>query len=187
MGVGVDIDSITKNTQAYIGTANVTADGDVLVQAKSAENLSSITAAVAVSINVNPAGFASAAVAGSAAVYVLNITTRAFIGNDPDNPTSSGSTNVQADGSILVAASETTALDLISGRLRRLRLATVGAVGDRAGHHQDHPGVHRGRRDVGALGLGSPIQRRQRPVRDLLCALRHVVRHRSSPSPSVPT
>ena len=31
LGAGVDVDSITKNTQAYIATATVTADGNVLV------------------------------------------------------------------------------------------------------------------------------------------------------------
>ncbi len=49
LGAGVDIDSITKNTQAYIATATVTVDGNVLVQAISAENLTSVTGAVGAS------------------------------------------------------------------------------------------------------------------------------------------
>ena len=79
LGAGVDVDSITKNTQAFIATANVTAQGNILVGAYSSESLTSVTASVGISGNV--------AVAGSAGVYVLNITTRALIGNDPSNPT----------------------------------------------------------------------------------------------------
>ena len=119
LGAGVDVDSITKNTQAFIATATVNADGNVLVQATSAENLTSVTAAVGVS--------GTTAVVGSAGVYVLTITTRAFIGDDPDNPTS-GATTVQASGSILVAASEQTVLNILSGNFSGSGTASVGAA-----------------------------------------------------------
>ena len=149
LGAGVDIDSITKNTQAYIATATVTADGNVLVQATSAENLTSVTGAVGISGTV--------AIAGSAGVYVLGITTRAFIGDDPDNPTS-GATTVQASGSILVAASEQTVLNLLSGNFSGSGTASVGAaagvpVVTKTTEAFIGAGAH-----VGALGLGNPIE-----------------------------
>ena len=149
LGVGADVDSITKNTQAFIATATVKADGDVLVQAKSAENLTSITAAVGASGTV--------AVVGSAGVYVLGITTRAFIGNDPSNPTA-GSTNVQAGGSILVAASESTVLDLLSGNLSGSGDLSVGAAASVPVINKTTEAFFGAGASVGALGLGrSPI------------------------------
>ncbi len=149
LGAGVEIDSITKNTEAYIATATVAADGDVVVQAMSAENLTSLSGAVGASGTV--------AVTGAAGVYVLGITTRAFIGNDPNNPTS-GATTVQASGSILVAASEQTVLNILSGNFSGSSTATVGAaaglpVVTKTTEAFIGAGAH-----VGALGLGnSPI------------------------------
>ncbi len=149
LGAGVDIDSITKNTQAYIATSTVTADGDILVQATSAENLTSVTGAVGISGTV--------AIAGSAGVYVLGITTRAFIGDDPDNPTS-GATTVQASGNILVAASEQTVLNILSGNFSGSGTASVGAAAGvpvitKTTEAFIGAGAH-----VGALGLGNGIE-----------------------------
>ncbi len=154
LGAGVDIDSITKNTQAYIATATVAADGNVLVQAISAENLTSVTGAVGISGTV--------AIAGSAGVYVLGITTRAFIGDDPDNPTS-GATTVQASGSILVAASEQTGLNILTGNFAGSGTASVGAaagvpVVSKTTEAFIGAGAH-----VGALGLGNGIQAENGP------------------------
>ena len=146
-GAGVDVDSITKNTQAYIATANVLADGDVLVEAFSAETLTSITASVGLG--------GEDGVAGSASVYVLTITTRAFIGDDPSNPTT-GATNVQASGSMLVSASDSTALDILVGQPLRLRCSEHRRGGRRPGHHQDDRGLHRRRRERRRLGTGQP-------------------------------
>jgi hypothetical protein len=140
LGAGVDVDSITKNTQAYIATATVTADGDVLVQAKSAEDLTSITAAVGAS--------GSVAIVGSAGVYVLGITTRAYIGNDAD---------VQASGSILVAASEATVLDLLSGNFSGSGDASVGAAASVPVINKTTEAFIGAGAHVGALGLGSAI------------------------------
>ncbi|MFI5455223.1 MAG: beta strand repeat-containing protein [Isosphaerales bacterium] len=148
LGAGVDVDSITKNTQAYIATATVTADGDVLVQAKSAENLDSITAAIGAS--------GSVAIVGSAGVYVLGITTRAFIGNDPTNQTA-GSTSVQAGGSILVAASEATTLDLLSGNFAGSGSVSVGAAASVPVINKTTEAFIGAGAHVGALGLGSAI------------------------------
>ena len=149
LGAGVDIDSITKNTQAYIATATVTTDGNVLVQAISAENLTSVTGAVGLSGDV--------AIAGSAGVYVLGITTRAFIGDDPDNPTS-GATTVQASGNILVAASEQTMLNILTGNFSGSGTASVGAsagvpIVTKTTEAFIGAGAH-----LSALGLGNGIE-----------------------------
>ena len=149
LGAGVDVDSITKNTQAYIATATVTADGDVLVQAKSAENLTSITGSVGHQRHRGGRpGFGQRLRAG--------IATRAFIGDDPSNPTS-GATNVQAGGSILVAASERTLLDLLSGEPPASGTLSIGAAAacrssPRRPRHSSGPA-----RRYGALGLGTAI------------------------------
>ncbi len=148
LGAGVDADSITRNTQAYIATAGVTADGDVLVQAKSSGNLTSITAAIGASGDV--------AIVGSAGVYVLNITTRAFIGDDPSNPTA-GATTVQAGGSILVAASESTVLDLLSGNLSGSGDLSVGAAASVPVITKTTEAFIGAGAALGALGLGNAI------------------------------
>jgi hypothetical protein len=148
LGIGADVDSITKNTQAYIATAAVTADGNILVQAKSSEGLTSITAAVGAS--------GSVAVVGSASVYVLNITTRAFVGDDPNNPTA-GSTNVQADGSVLIAASEATVLDLLSGNFSGSGEASVGAAATVPVIKKTTEAFVGAGANVGALGLGNGV------------------------------
>jgi hypothetical protein len=156
VGIGVDVDSITKTTQAYIGTADVLANGDVLVQALSAENLASTSASLVAAINVNPDELgASAAIAGSAAVYVLNITTQAYIGSD-STTTSSGSTNVLADGSILVAATETNTLTLISGDFAGAA-ATVGTADTVPYIKKTTQAFIGAGAVVTALGLGSAI------------------------------
>jgi hypothetical protein len=154
IGAGVDIGSITKNTQADILTATVTADGDVQVQALSSEQIGSITGAVA--------GSSSVAVAGSAGIYVLSITTRAFIGPDNDttnafgDPTT-GSTSVHASGSILVAAAETTTLNLLSGGAAVSGDASVGAsAGVPIITKTTEAFIGTGAK-VGALGLGDPL------------------------------
>ncbi len=119
VGIAANVDSITKNTQAYIATANVTAAGDVLVQAKSTENINSINGTAVVAINPNPEeGFASLALAGAAGVFVMKLKTEAYLG--------AGAT-VTAGGSILVAASEANTVNLLSGSLAA-GLAALGAA-----------------------------------------------------------
>lgn len=149
VGAGVDVESITKNTQAYIATATVTADGDVLVEASSSELLTSITASLALG--------AEAGVAGSASVYVLKITTRAFIGDDPSKPTS-GATNVGAGGSMLVSASGQTVLNIISGNFSGAGEASVGAAAAVPVITKTTEAFIGANAIVNALGLGSPIQ-----------------------------
>ena len=45
VGVGLDVGSLTKNTQAYIDSSIVYADDDIIVQALSTEQIISISAA----------------------------------------------------------------------------------------------------------------------------------------------
>jgi hypothetical protein len=149
LGVGADVDSISKNTEAYIATANVAADGDVLVTASSAENLTSISASVGLG--------GETGVAGSASVYVLSITTRAFIGDDPSNPTP-GATNVLASGSILVSASEQTLLNIISGNFAGSGEASLGAAAGVPVITKTTEAFVGAGANVTALGQGSPIQ-----------------------------
>ena len=111
--------SLTKDTEAYIATATVNADGNVVVQAASNESMTSISASIGVGGSVG--------IAGSAGIYVVEVTTRAFIGNDPTNPTL-GATSVTASGSVLVGASEATTLDLLSGNVSGAGAASVGAA-----------------------------------------------------------
>ena len=148
LGAGVDVDTITKSTQAYIATATVTANGNVLVQAKSAEDVTSITAMVGISGNV--------AIDGSGSVYVLNIKTRAFIGDDPLNPTA-GATNVQAAGSLVVAASESTVLDLLSGNLSGSGTLSIGVAASVPVITKTTESFIGAGASVGALGLGSAV------------------------------
>ncbi len=149
LGVGADVDSISKNTQAYIATAKVTAQGNVIVGAYSSESLTSVSASVGIG--------GSVAVAGSAGVYVLSITTRAFIGNDPSNPTA-GATNVQAGGSIVVSALEQTLLDLLSGNISGSGELTVGAAAGVPVITKTTEAFIGANAKVSALGLGSAIQ-----------------------------
>jgi hypothetical protein len=71
LGDGADVAVITKDTQAYVWAEQVTARGDVKVQADSSEDFCSISASLG--------GAGTLAIAGSAGVYVLDI--RAFIGD----------------------------------------------------------------------------------------------------------
>jgi hypothetical protein len=112
VGLGADVLTLNKDTEAFVtASAAVSALGDVAVIAGSSENIVSLSAS---------AGLAgSVGIAGSASVPVLDITTRAFIGPDPQDPSSSGlaPTTVEAEGSVAVAANEQTRLDLIAGNI----------------------------------------------------------------------
>ena len=117
VGIAANVDSITKNTQAYIA-GTVTAAGTVRVQAKSTEDISSINGTAVVAINPDiDEGFASLALAGAAGVFVMKLDTEAYL--------DSGAT-VTADGSILVAASDANTINLLSGSLAA-GLAALGA------------------------------------------------------------
>ncbi|MFV2069876.1 MAG: beta strand repeat-containing protein, partial [Pirellulales bacterium] len=122
VGLGADVATITKTTQAYIDS-NVTAtvEGDILVLADSSEDITSVAAGLSASGGVS--------VAADAGVHVLDITTRAFIGDDPNDATpSAGAGNVHAKGSIVVAADDRTEIDKVVGVLAVATYAGIGAA-----------------------------------------------------------
>ncbi|HEX5279640.1 MAG TPA: hypothetical protein VFW28_06150 [Micropepsaceae bacterium] len=123
VGVGADVGTLTKTTEAYI-ESNVTSDveGNIDISAKSTEALTGVAAGISIS--------GSAAVTVDAGVHVLNITTRAFIGDDPDDLlASAGAGNVHADGSVGVQADEHTVVNAIVGMLSVSGSAAVTAGG----------------------------------------------------------
>ena len=122
VGVGADVAKINKQTTAFIDSnviANV--EGDVLVNANSKEDITSVAAGVSASGSVS--------VSLDASVHVLDVSTRAFIGDDPrDNVASAGMGDVHANGSVVVAADDQTEADKVVGVL-----AVSGTVGVAAG------------------------------------------------------
>ncbi|MCP3937208.1 MAG: hypothetical protein GY708_17790, partial [Actinomycetia bacterium] len=97
---------MTKETQAWLGEGStVAAEGDVLVEAESSENSTSVTGTIAL-------GLSTEAMAGSVGVSVYDITTKARI-----KGTDTSVTNVTAGGSVLVAAEEGTDLTIVDADL----------------------------------------------------------------------
>ncbi len=121
VGVGVDVGTYKKATSAYIDSGvNALVDGDIVVSAEAAENLTSVAAGIAVA--------GSVAVGVNAGVHVFDLRTRAFIGDDPDDAVaSSGAGDVHAGGSVIIAADGKTDIDEIVGVL------AAGTVGVAAG------------------------------------------------------
>ncbi|MGA2499913.1 MAG: hypothetical protein ABSH20_19420, partial [Tepidisphaeraceae bacterium] len=112
VGAGVDVEVITKDTQAWIGgSASVTAGLNVIVNARSSETQTSISA--------GGAGGGTAAIAINAGVPILDITTEAHV--------DSGAT-VTATGSADIAADEQTNINVISGNVTVSGTASVGAA-----------------------------------------------------------
>ena len=120
-GLGADVATVNKHTLAFIDSnviANV--EGDVLINADSKEDFTSVAAGISIA--------GSAAFAVDASVHVLDINTRAFIGDDPrDNIASGGAGHVHANGSIVVAADDQTEIDKVVGVLAIGGSAGIGA------------------------------------------------------------
>ena len=77
VAAGVDVLSLIKHTNAFMDSGVTShVDGDITVSATSHEEITSVAAGIAVG--------GTAGVGVNAGVHVLNITTRAFIGDDPD-------------------------------------------------------------------------------------------------------
>ncbi len=117
VGLGVDVLTLTKDTSAYIDSG-VTADveGDIDVGAASSEDVTSVAAGVAIG--------GSAGVGVNAGVHVLNVTTRAFIGDDPsDSIISAGAGDVHAGGTVRITADDSTEMDKVAAT------AAAGTVG----------------------------------------------------------
>jgi hypothetical protein len=122
IGAGADVGVIDKQTQAYIWADAVNASGDVKVQANSTEDILSISASLG--------GAGTVAIAGSAGVYVMDIKTRAFIGDDPSDGVdlTGTTTTVAADGSVLVSAFDDSEIDIIAGNIAGAGTAGVGVA-----------------------------------------------------------
>ncbi|MBI3347591.1 MAG: hypothetical protein HY020_10320, partial [Burkholderiales bacterium] len=122
VGLGVVVNTLNKTTEARLGSGVTgTVDGDLSVTSASNEDISTVAAGVAASSSVG--------VAADANVQVLNITTRAVLGDDPtDAKASAGAGDVHAQGSIVVAADENTEIDLITGSVGASGSAGVGAA-----------------------------------------------------------
>ncbi|MCY2932454.1 MAG: hypothetical protein NTV86_23755 [Planctomycetota bacterium] len=98
----------TGDTKAYIDDNTiVNAKGDVLVTARTGMEAVSVSAGVALSGEVS--------VAGSLGVIVLNDTTLAYIGNDATSLATGA--HVDADGNVLVSATDNTDITAVVGSL----------------------------------------------------------------------
>jgi len=122
VGVGADVLSLQKHTEAWIDSGVVaTIEGDIDVSATSKEDITSVTAGIAVG--------GTAGVGANAGVHVLGVTTRAFIGDDPLEPTlSAGAGDVHAGGTVRIAADDQTEIDKYVATVAIGGTAGVGAA-----------------------------------------------------------
>lgn len=108
-GIGADVAKVTKDTEAFIDS-NVTAtvEGDIVVKATSTEQFTSVAAGLAAGGSVG--------VSLDASVHVLDLTTRAFIGDDPnDQIASAGAGDVHAQGNVVVGSDDQVKVDNVVG------------------------------------------------------------------------
>lgn len=111
VGASADVGVLDKTTEGFIApNASVDADGNVLVRALSNEAITSIAPGGSVG--------GSAGIAGSAGVEVMDVTTRAFVGN---------AARVDTDGSVLVDAEESNNMDVLAGTISVGGSVGVGA------------------------------------------------------------
>ncbi len=108
IGAGADTGQITKDTEAFIAGDNTTAARDITVQAISTEDVISVAA------NVNLGYYA--AVTGSASVYIVSTTTKAYEG---DNST------LTAGGNVTLLAKDDSDFSLAAGNVS-IGMAGVG-------------------------------------------------------------
>jgi hypothetical protein len=118
VGVGVDVQVLTKFTRAWIGKATTAVvKGDVTVDAESSEDILSISAGAAASQSV--------AVAVNAGVSVITVTTQAYIGG---GPAVADGADIDAGGSVGVSADDGLEMQVISGNLAVSGSVSVGAA-----------------------------------------------------------
>jgi hypothetical protein len=121
VGAGADVGIYTKHTNAYIGSGVfATVSGNILVTAQSAENLISVAAGIA---------GGTVGVGIDAGVHVFNLQTRAFIGDDPNAPANKGAGNVQAAGSVAIAANDASDINEIVGVFAAGAVGVAGGAG----------------------------------------------------------
>ncbi|HET6237314.1 MAG TPA: hypothetical protein VFE41_20495 [Acetobacteraceae bacterium] len=139
VGAGADVGVYTKHTNAYIGSGVfATVSGNISVTAQSTESLISVAAGIA---------GGTVGVGIDAGVHVFNLQTRAFIGDDPSAPANKGAGNVQAAGSVAIAANDASNINEIVG------VFAAGAVGVAAG-----AGVNVFTKDTEAfIGVGAKV------------------------------
>ena len=141
IGAGVDVGVISKRTEAYIGpSANISAITNITVEALSSEAITSIAASLGVGGSVG--------IAGSASVYTVTNTTRAYIGN---------AATVTADGSVLVSAADDTGIVAIAGSVSGGGAAGIGAGAGVAVINKTTEAFIDQNADVTAQGLGNGI------------------------------
>ena len=111
IGAGIDVGVMTKETKAWIGAGTtVEAQDNVQVQAFSEEKVVSVAAGVAAGID--------AGVAGAVDVYVMTLTTKAFVdGEKTVGNTFYAGGHVTAEGTVQVAAESKTEVDFIGGNV----------------------------------------------------------------------
>ena len=117
VGAGVDVGTVNKTTKVYIddfsvnSTATINAAGDIRIQSKSLETITSVAATAGIG--------GTAGVGGSVAIYTLNVTTEAYIGN---------SVTITAGGNIQVAADEQNTTVIAAGAVSASATASIGAA-----------------------------------------------------------
>ena len=118
VGVGLDVEVLTKDTQAWIGNGGtITTTGNVTVDAKSAET--------ATSLSVGGTVGGTAAVTVNAGVSVYDVTTQAYIANGTN---SGNGAKIFADGSVRISADERLELNVVGGNISGGGTAAVGAA-----------------------------------------------------------
>ncbi|MCA9167540.1 MAG: hypothetical protein KDB23_07715, partial [Planctomycetales bacterium] len=121
IGIGADIGYMKKDTQAWIShNSTVHAESDVRVLSNSQERVISGAAGIAVGL--------TAGVAGAVDVYVVNITTKAFIEGGLDGIEPLQGATVHAGGSVQVAAEAANEMDMFSGNVAGGSSAAVGGA-----------------------------------------------------------
>ena len=114
VGVGVDAGVVTLDTEATIGEgADVTADGNVIVDAAESEDI--------VSVSVSGTGGGDVAVGANAGVTDLTLTTAAAI--------DSGAT-VTANDNVVVTAEDDTTTTQVAGAIEAAGYVAVGVAAD---------------------------------------------------------
>ena len=118
VGAGIDVIVLTKTTEAHVASgADLEAQRDVLVQAFSFENVTSVSVAGAAGID--------AGVAGGVDVSVLTITTRAYLEGVKTGFTAAA---VAAGGSVVVSAEGRSEVDVVAGSLAIGGTAGIGGA-----------------------------------------------------------
>jgi hypothetical protein len=118
VGAGIDVEVITKVTEAWIARrVQATVTGNVVIDAASSEKLTSVAVG---------GGFGgTAGVNVNVGVSVIDITTNAFIANAA---TPADAATISANGSVMIAADEKLKLDVIGGNISGGGTAAVGAA-----------------------------------------------------------